>query len=130
MSNSSLGAASIALGFAAAACAIVIVALGLAGRRPSWFREARLLTWVMMFAATAGVVVMERALITRDFTVGFVAEHGSHQTPALFNVATDPGLVIGALLATLGAAGAWGLCLAGLIALALPRPAGPLPEAT
>lgn len=52
------------------------------------------------------------------------------RTFALFNVATDPGLVIGALLATLGATGAWGLCLAGLIALALPRPQGPLPEAT
>lgn len=54
------------------------------------------------------------------------------RTFALFNVATDPGLVIGALLATLGAAGAWGLCLAGLIALALPSsklpPSSPLPE--
>lgn len=52
------------------------------------------------------------------------------RTFALFNVATDPGLVIGALLAGLGATGAWGLCLAGLLALALPRPSGPLPEVT
>lgn len=44
------------------------------------------------------------------------------RTFALFNVATDPGLVIGALLAFFGATGAWGLALAGLIALALPRP--------
>ena len=58
MSNSSLGAASVALGLAAAACAVVIVVLGLSGRRPGWFREARLLAWVMMGASTAAVVVI------------------------------------------------------------------------
>lgn len=108
MSNSSLGAASVALGLAAAACAVVIVALGLAGRRPGWFREARLLSWVMMFAATAGVVVMERALITRDFTVAFVAEHGSHQTPALFNIATLWSALEGSILL-------WTLVLCGYV---------------
>ncbi|MBL4849691.1 MAG: MFS transporter [Planctomycetes bacterium] len=50
------------------------------------------------------------------------------RTFAMFNVATDPGLVIGALFANLGAQGAWGLCLAGLVALALPRPSAPLTE--
>ncbi|MDG1365543.1 MAG: cytochrome c biogenesis protein CcsA, partial [Acidimicrobiales bacterium] len=108
MSNSSLGAASVALGVAAAACAVVIVALGLSGRRPGWFREARLLAWVMMFAATAGVVVMERALITRDFTVAFVAEHGSSQTPALFNVATLWSALEGSILL-------WTLVLCGYV---------------
>ena len=42
----------------------------------------------MTAAAVAAVVVMERALITRDFSVKFVAENGSSTTPAVFNVAT------------------------------------------
>ena len=33
------------------------------------------------------VFAMERALITRDFDVQYVAEVGSHRTPALYNVA-------------------------------------------
>ena len=43
---------------------------------------------VLAVAAVGQVAVMERALITRDFTVAYVAQHGSHRTPALFNVAT------------------------------------------
>jgi cytochrome c-type biogenesis protein CcmF len=31
---------------------------------------------------------MERALITRDFSLSYVAENGSAATPALYNVAT------------------------------------------
>ena len=108
MSNSALGAASVALGLAAAVCAVVVVVLGLAGRRPDWFRETRVLAWVMMAAATAGVVVMERALITRDFTVAFVAEHGSSQTPALFNIATLWSALEGSILL-------WTLVLCGYV---------------
>ena len=38
--------------------------------------------------AVLAVVAMERALITRDFTVQYVADNGSSRTPALYNVAT------------------------------------------
>ena len=42
-----------------------------------------------VYAAVAGLVfsfaILERALITRDFTVRFVAEHGSSRTSPLFN---------------------------------------------
>ncbi len=88
MSNSALGAAAVSIGVACALAGIVVVALGLAGRRPKWFSDASLLVAVMAAAGVIAFAVMERALITRDFTVAFVAEHGSHQTPALFNFAT------------------------------------------
>ena len=49
---------------------------------------------------------MERALITRDFTVKFVADNGSSRTPALYNVATMWSALEGSILL-------WALILAG-----------------
>ena len=88
MSNVAAGSAAVAAGLGAAVVGIAVTALGLAGRHRRWLRDARRLVLVMAIAAVAAVAVMERALITRDFTVKFVADHGSSTTPAVFNVAT------------------------------------------
>ena len=56
------------------------------------------------------VVAMERALITRDFTVQYVADNGSHKTPALYNVATLWAALEGSILL-------WVLVLTGYMAL-------------
>ena len=77
-----------ALGLGASAAGVATVAGGLVTRTPSLGVRSRTWAWILAVAAVGQVVVMERALITRDFTVAFVAEHGSHRTPALFNVAT------------------------------------------
>ncbi len=108
MSNSALGAAAIALGAATALAGVVVVALGLAGKRPGWFGDVMRLVAVMTAAAAAAVFVMERALITRDFTVAFVAEHGSTKTPALFNFATLWSALEGSILL-------WTLILCGYV---------------
>ncbi|MCE2511875.1 MAG: heme lyase CcmF/NrfE family subunit [Acidimicrobiia bacterium] len=60
----------------------------------------------MAAAAVMAVVVMERALITRDFTVKFVAENGSSTTPPVFNVATLWSALEGSILL-------WALVLCG-----------------
>ncbi len=88
MTNVTVGSAAVALGTAAALCGVAVTALGLAGRHRRWGRDARWLVFVMAAAAVSAVAVMERALITRDFSVRFVAENGSFTTPAVFNVAT------------------------------------------
>ncbi len=88
MSNVAAGSAAVAAGLAAALLGVAVSAFGLAGRGSRWGRAARQLTFLMGAAAVLGVVVMERALITRDFTVKFVAENGSSTTPPIFNVAT------------------------------------------
>jgi cytochrome c-type biogenesis protein CcmF len=108
MSNVSLGTMAVSVGVAAAIAGLLVVAAGLAGRRSRWASEARLLVFVMMGAALAAFVVMERALITRDFTVAFVAEHGSSRTPALFNVATLWSALEGSILL-------WTLILCGYV---------------
>ena len=78
----------VTIGAACAIAGIIVALLGILGYRPRWFADAKLLVGLMTLAPIAPVVIMERALITRDFTVQFVADNGSSQTPALFNIAT------------------------------------------
>ena len=63
--------------------AVVTLAFGLLRGRPDLLKLARVYTWLVMFAAVLAVFAMERALITRDFTVLYVAKNGSTRTPAL-----------------------------------------------
>ncbi|MFP5321365.1 MAG: heme lyase CcmF/NrfE family subunit [Acidimicrobiia bacterium] len=53
---------------------------------------------------------MQRGLITRDFSLAYVASNGSTRTPPLFNVATMWAALEGSILL-------WGLVLAGYIAV-------------
>ena len=106
MSNVALGSAAVAAGLGAALMGIVVTGLGLAGHLRHWLRYARQLTFGMAAAAVMAVVVMERALITRDFTVKFVADNGSSTTPPVFNVATLWSALEGSILL-------WALVLCG-----------------
>ena len=86
--NATLGAGFVSLGLAAAVLGVVGVGFGLATRNGRLLARSGNYVVLLAIAAVGQFAVMERALITRDFTVAFVAEHGSHRTPALFNVAT------------------------------------------
>jgi len=112
MSNALMGAIVVAVGSAAALTGIGVVGLGLAGRRPGWWREARFLVWTMLAASVLAFIIMERALITRDFTVLFVAQNGSTRTSAIFNVATLWSALEGSILL-------WVLILCGYVAAVL-----------
>jgi len=54
--------------------------------------DARLLrsignyAWLALGGAVIAVVVMERALITRDFSLAYIQQVGSRDTPVLYNV--------------------------------------------
>ncbi len=86
--NSALGTAGVMLGFSAAVLGVVTIGYALArGRRDLLWMAAPYAIFVLLGALLA-VGAMERALITRDFTVQYVADNGSTRTPALFNVAT------------------------------------------
>lgn len=98
MSSATVGSALVALGCAAAIVGIGVVTAGLLGRHPRWWRDARWLAFATLVLSTAAIVWMERALITRDFTIRFVAEHGSSQTSSIFNVATMWSALEGSIL--------------------------------
>ncbi|MEE2828305.1 MAG: cytochrome c-type biogenesis CcmF C-terminal domain-containing protein [Myxococcota bacterium] len=70
----------VALG-AAASGTVVGFASGRASGSPEGFRWTRLLLFVFAGALLAANGLMEYALLTRDFTVGYVDQVGSHDVP-------------------------------------------------
>jgi cytochrome c-type biogenesis protein CcmF len=104
--NAAFGAAGVVLGFVGSLGAIITLGLGLRSDRPELLRMSRTYALMVLGGAVVAFVAMERALITRDFSVRFVAEHGSSATPALYNFATLWSALEGSILL-------WSLVLAG-----------------
>ena len=117
--NAALGRGGVLLAFVSALGGIALVAYALStGQRRLLEQVTRFVAFVAGGAVLA-FAAMERALITRDFSLEFVAEHGSSRTPALYNFATLWSALEGSILL-------WGLILAGyLVAVTreVPRPA-------
>ena len=87
MSNATLGTLLVTLGAVSALCGVVLGVFALFGWRVTSGAPAHF-WWVRDGLCFRCGAVMARALITRDFTVAFVAQNGSSRTPPLFNVAT------------------------------------------
>jgi cytochrome c-type biogenesis protein CcmF len=108
--NNTLGTAGVVLGLAASVGGVITLAVALARRRLHLIVVGRSYVLLCLFGAVVAVAAMERALITRDFTVQYVADNGSTRTPALYNVATLWGALEGSILL-------WTLILCGYMAL-------------
>jgi cytochrome c-type biogenesis protein CcmF len=108
--NAALGTAGIVLGVAASLGGVVTLAVALAQRKPHLHVVGRSYALLALGGAVLAVLAMERALITRDFTVQYVADNGSSRTPALYNVATLWAALEGSILL-------WVLILTGYLAL-------------
>jgi cytochrome c-type biogenesis protein CcmF len=107
-----LGQATIAIGFVGAIVGAVVLAVGLVKDRPVLRASSVRFTWLVGAAALAAVGVMERALLTNDFSLQYLADHSARSTPLLYKVATMWSALEGSILL-------WGLVLAGyLVALA------------
>jgi cytochrome c-type biogenesis protein CcmF len=108
--NLFLGSAGVLLGLSASLLGAATLAYALVKKRRDLQWLAVPYTVLLVVGAVLAVFAMERALITRDFTVRFVAENGSTRTPALYNVATMWAALEGSILL-------WGLILSGYTAL-------------
>ena len=104
MSNLVLGDLGVILGLTSAAAAILALAAGLALRNGGLTHMGRVLIWGVPAGAATAFFAMERALITRDFSVEYVALNGSSRTAGLFNFATAWAALEGSILL-------WGLIL-------------------
>ncbi len=112
--NSSLGLAGVALGTASSAVGIIVLAVALRTRNRALMQQGRTMALLAFFGALFATVIMERALITRDFTVDYVSQVGSSRTPALYNFAALWSSLEGSILL-------WVLVLSGLVALTAVR---------
>ena len=108
MSNLILGDLGIAVAASGAVAAVAAFTLGLWRRERVFLSLGRGLLWVVLLGAVLAFAAMERALITRDFTVAYVADNGSSATAPLFNFATAWAALEGSILL-------WGLILVGYV---------------
>ncbi|MDQ2678106.1 MAG: heme lyase CcmF/NrfE family subunit [Actinomycetota bacterium] len=108
--NRALGLAGVIVAFSGSIIGIGVLLSGLLQRRPRQLRLGRAYALIVLIGAITAVVAMQLALARRDYTVRYVAEHGSSATPFLFNVATMWSALEGSILL-------WGLILAGYLAV-------------
>jgi cytochrome c-type biogenesis protein CcmF len=108
--NAALGSAGVALGLGAAVLGAATVVTGLVRRRPSLVRLSGLYAGLVLAGAVLAFAAMERALITRDFRLSYVAQVGSTKTPPLYNFASLWSALEGSILL-------WALILGGYIVL-------------
>ncbi len=108
--NVALGTIGLGIGLAACVVGIGALVVGLARRNGALLELSRYFAIAAFVGAASAFAAMENALITRDFTVRYVAEHGSSRTPALFNFAALWSSLEGSILL-------WTLILAGFVAL-------------
>jgi cytochrome c-type biogenesis protein CcmF len=107
--NALLGQSAVLLGFLAAVVGAATMATGLARGKPSSLRAGRIYVWLLLGAAVVAVLVMQRALITHDFSLKYVADNNSRSTPLLFCITGMWSALEGSILL-------WALVLAGYIA--------------
>jgi cytochrome c-type biogenesis protein CcmF len=108
--NAALGSAGVILGFVASSIGALTLGVGLRNRRPALLKQGITYAVLILAGGLIAFVAMERALITRDFTLRYVAETGSSLTPPLYNFASLWGALEGSIIL-------WAVVLGGYISL-------------
>jgi len=84
--NAALGRAGVLLGLLACLAGAGVLASGLARRRPSDLKQGGTYAWLALAGAALAALAMERALVTHDFSLAYVAQNNSRDTPLLFTL--------------------------------------------
>ena len=84
--NAAAGRGAVLLGVLVCAFGIVVTVAGIRQGNTRVLRSTARYSYVAFAAALVAFLVMERALITRDFSLAYVQQVGSRSTPALYNV--------------------------------------------
>ncbi|HXH58043.1 heme lyase CcmF/NrfE family subunit [Iamia sp.] len=106
--NASLGTAGVALALVSSLGGVLTVVVAQWRRRPVLLRQIPSFVGLAALGAVLATVAMQRALITRDFSVQFVADNGSRATSLPFTISTMWSALEGSILL-------WGLVLAGYL---------------
>jgi len=108
--NVILGDAGIVLALAASLVAALTLVIGIRSDNKQLLRVGAKLTGGVFIGAAVSFIALERALITRDFAVDFVAINGTTTTALPFTISTAWSALEGSILL-------WGLVLAGYLVL-------------
>jgi cytochrome c-type biogenesis protein CcmF len=106
--NAAFGRTGVLLAFLAAVVGIVVSAVALrrqaTGRTRPPALDARPYAGVLLAGAVLAVLAMERALVTHDFSIVYVADNNSRVTPLLYSITGLWSALAGSILL-------WGLAL-------------------
>lgn len=104
--NTALGNAGLLLMLASSTFGAFATAFAIRAGAIRSLRRAPVYAWMGLAGAVLATIMMQRALITRDFTVSYVQKVGATSTPPLYNVAAMWSALEGSILL-------WVLVLAG-----------------
>ncbi len=104
--NGALGHTGVLLGFVAALVGIAVLAAGLARGRAASIRRGQVYAPLILLGGLIAVAAMERALLTHDFSLTFVADNNSTYTPLLYTITGLWSALAGSILL-------WAVILAG-----------------
>ena len=107
--NALVGQSAVLLGFLAALVGAMTYAVGVVKGRATAMRNGRVYVWLLLGAAIVAVFAMQRALLTHDFSLAYVAKNNSRSTPVLFSITGMWSALEGSILL-------WALVLSGYVA--------------
>ncbi|MBA3286891.1 MAG: heme lyase CcmF/NrfE family subunit [Acidimicrobiia bacterium] len=107
--NGAVGRAGLMLTLVAATCGALGTAYGVRAGDRRVLRWAPRYTFLGLAGVVLAVVMMQRALITRDYSLAYIQQVGSRSTPRLYNVAAMWSALEGSILL-------WVVVLAGFAA--------------
>jgi cytochrome c-type biogenesis protein CcmF len=107
--NADLGHFALVVGLTASVAGVVAMVAGVRSHNPTWTRTGKRYAWTVFAMAVLAFGALERALITRDFSMKYVQEVGGRGTPALYNFTAAWSALEGSILL-------WLLVLSGFIA--------------
>jgi cytochrome c-type biogenesis protein CcmF len=107
--NAALGRAGLLLMLASCVFGALAVLYGIRRDDRRLLKQAPVYAWLALAGIVLSVIMMQRALITRDFSMAYIQQVGSADTPALYNVAAMWSALEGSILL-------WALILTGFTA--------------
>lgn len=108
--NIALGDSALLLALLGAVGGIVTLVIGLRTGREQLLRTGRSYTWLILLGAVLATAAMQHALITRDFSLKYVAGNDSLATPLIFRITAMWSALQGSILL-------WALVLAGYLSV-------------
>jgi len=96
--NAALGRAGLLLMLAASVFGALTVLYGVRRNEPRLLRQGARYAWLALGGGVLSIVMMQRALITRDFSMAYIQQVGSADTPALYNIAAMWSALEGSIL--------------------------------
>lgn len=96
--NTALGNAGLLLMLAACTFGALATGFSIVSGNRAMLRQSSRYAWLTVAGALLATVMMQRALITRDFSISYVQQVGSTATPPLFNFAAMWSALEGSIL--------------------------------